>query len=220
MAEEVVDLTTDDDHGGHQPAMEQQQQQQQQQQQRQPNVPPAAIGVANRVFNCWIPMCPVAKPSIEFGRGRGGQCRMFINNDVKRKMNQVKDSVKMAALNCGFQIIPRHLPVQLTVWFFLKRPDSDFTSRMRGKNRLKESSLADEGTIVAVKPDTDNMAKFMLDSLTGAVFEDDAQVVELCMHKLRDCLGKCEGKMAFQVGVCRKTKSEMMPQFEAPAFDS
>jgi Holliday junction resolvase RusA-like endonuclease len=42
-----------------------------------------------------------------------------------------------------------------------------------------------------VKPDVDNFAKFLLDSLTGALFVDDAQVVVLHMYKLHVTTREC-----------------------------
>ena len=65
-----------------------------------------------------------------------------------------------------------------------------------------------------VKPNIDNLAKFLLDVITGVLFEDDAQVVELQMFKLRDSVGLCNGRVAIDVQVVsNKTPAEIMPNF-------
>ena len=170
----------------------------------------------NHHMRLWIPMCPIAKPSVSYGPGRGGPkgwFRMYINTGVKKKMGEFKAFVGKAASRQGFQRIPRNRPVQMTVWFFLRRPDDDFTSRTRGIGRLKELAMADSETIVAIKPDTDNMGKFLLDALTGALYEDDAQVVELHMFKLRDSVGLCNGRVAVDVSIWNKSVNQILPQF-------
>ena len=65
-----------------------------------------------------------------------------------------------------------------------------------------------------VKPDIDNLAKFLLDALTGVLFEDDAQVVELQVFKLRDSVGLCNGRVAVYVQVVsNRTPAEIMTNF-------
>ena len=68
-------------------------------------------------------------------------------------------------------------------------------------------------TIVPVKPDTDNLCKFLLDSLTGVLFEDDAQVVEVHLYKLRDNEGLCEGRMHIECGVCELLPGDILPDW-------
>ena len=138
---------------------------------------------------------------------------MYIDTSVKKKMAEFKAFVVEAAMRQGFQLIPRNQPVQMKVWFFLKRPASDFTNRRRGMERLKESAMTDSQTVVAIKPDTDNMGKFLLDALTGALYEDDSQVVDLHMFKLRDNDGLCNGKVAIEVCAWKKTVAAIMPSF-------
>ena len=84
----------------------------------------------------------------------------------------------------------------------------------RTENRLRPKALSLEETMAPVKPNIDNLAKFLLDALTGVLFEDDAQVVELQMFKLRDSVGLCNGRVAIDVQVVsNKTPLEMMPNF-------
>ena len=64
-----------------------------------------------------------------------------------------------------------------------------------------------------MKPDNDNLAKLLLDAVKGVLYEDDAQVVDLQIIKLRDNEGLCEGRIAIQVGICKTPISEMLPNF-------
>ena len=65
--------------------------------------------------------------------------------------------------------------------------------------------------MVPVKPDVDNLSKFLLDALTGVLFEDDAQVVDLHMFKIRDSVGLCNGLVALDVRPFNKTTAKIEP---------
>ena len=167
------------------------------------------------VIQLWVDMCPVAKPSVSFGPGRGtsGLWRRYIDTGVKNKMNQLKQITKTTMARMGMQKFPRRTPVVLKAWFFLRRPEDDFVGRRRGIGRLKESAATMEETVVPIKADIDNMGKFLLDALTGSLYEDDAQVVELHMFKLRDSEGLCEGRMAIECSTFNSSSHEVMPKF-------
>ena len=140
----------------------------------------------------WVDICPVAKPSVRFGPGRGGGkgfWRRCIDTGVRNKMNLVKQRCKNYLAAQGLSLLPRRVPVIVEAWFFLKRPDSDFVNNQRGLGRLKESAKLEENTVIPIRVDIDNMAKFILDSLTGALHEDDCQVVELHVFEPRDSIG-------------------------------
>ena len=66
---------------------------------------------------------------------------------------------------------------------------------------------------MAIKPDNDNMAKLLMDAITGVFYEDDSQVVDLRMFKLRDSFGLCQGRIALDVGPNRMSVAQMMPDF-------
>jgi Holliday junction resolvase RusA-like endonuclease len=175
--------------------------------------PPPANNQApgHNQFQLWIPMAPLAKPSVSFGKGRGGVWRAYFNNKATAARNEMKAFVQQAAAAVGFQQIPRNQPVEVKAWFFLKRPNDDFIGRRRGIGRLKESVLHE--WIVPVKPDTDNMAKLLLDALTGVLFVDDAQVTDMHMWKLRDSIGLCEGRVAIEVNLFDKPMASILPSF-------
>ena len=165
-----------------------------------------------------IAMAPEAKPSVRYGPGRGrgvkkNWFRPHFDNAVTQKRNHLNGIVLEAMKNHGCKKIPAGVPVAMRVWFFLRRPDSDFISRRREIGRLKQLVLTDQETIVAITPDTDNMGKFFLDAMKGAIYEDDCQIVDLQMIKLRDNEGLCNGRMAVEVGVCKKSVLQMLPPF-------
>ena len=197
---EVVDLTETDD--------------------EKPSTRNASPGntLSNDRLRMWIAMAPEAKPSIRYGpgRGKGGKkhwFRPYFDNAATQKRALLHRIVTDAMRNHGCQKTPAGVPVAMKVWFFLRRPDSDFISRRRVAGRLKPSALTDRETIVAITPDTDNMGKFFLDAMKGAVHEDDCQTVDLHMFKLRDNEGLCNGRMAVEAGVCQNNVAEMLPSF-------
>ena len=55
---------------------------------------------------------------------------MCINNHVKTKMVEVKELLRRESRARGFSMIPRNISVSVKAWFFTRRPDSDFTSRV------------------------------------------------------------------------------------------
>jgi Holliday junction resolvase RusA-like endonuclease len=65
-------------------------------------------------------------------------------------------------------------PVRVTVTFRLPRPKGHFGAR---------GLLPSAPTFPAAKPDLDKLARAVLDALTGIVWRDDAQVVELDVAK-------------------------------------
>jgi Holliday junction resolvase RusA-like endonuclease len=151
-------------------------------------------------LNVWIPMEPCAKPSVRFGRGRGGfksWQRCYKDNDVALKMNLFGDHIKTAMALIGFTLRPRNEPLAVVIWCFLRRPNHHFVNNDRVAGRLKDAMV--EQLTEAVKPDNDNLAKFVLDAMSKIVYDDDSQVVQLLVLKLRDNDGQCLGRVAVKV---------------------
>jgi len=70
---------------------------------------------------------------------------------------------------------PTDAPVRLEVAFYLARPQGHYGAKgMRGAARLHPST----------KPDIDKLVRSLEDALSGIVYHDDAQVVELQASKL------------------------------------
>ena len=164
-------------------------------------------------FSLWIDKAPFSKPSISHGRGRGGKFRAFFDNRAQQRKAEITAIVQEAARAAGHVKMPREKPVAVVLWCCVRRPDSDFISRTRGCGRLKPEAISDDNTMVAIKPDNDNLAKLLLDALTGVLCADDAQIVDLRVHKLRDNVGLCEGRIAMEVDVFKKSVAETSPNF-------
>ena len=142
-----------------------------------------------------------------------GKFRAFFDNRAQQRKAEITAIVQEAARAAGHVKMPREKPVAVVLWCCVRRPDSDFISRTRGCGRLKPEAISDDNTMVAIKPDNDNLAKLLLDALTGVLHADDAQIVDLRVHKLRDNVGLCEGRIAMEVDVFKKFVAEMSPNF-------
>lgn len=66
-------------------------------------------------------------------------------------------------------------PLRVTIRAFLEIPKST--------SKKKKQQMLDNAILPMVKPDTDNIAKGVLDSLNGIAYKDDKQVVELIVNK-------------------------------------
>ncbi|MGI0068542.1 MAG: RusA family crossover junction endodeoxyribonuclease [Thermoplasmata archaeon] len=64
-------------------------------------------------------------------------------------------------------------PVRLTLRFYVDRPKSEPTHAGRGKDRHPIKTWPDR------RPDLDKLVRAAMDSLTGVIFRDDSQVIDL-----------------------------------------
>lgn len=107
----------------------------------------------------------------------GGKARITSAN---AKMKPFRQSVTLVALETVAEmgmptpLYGKHIPVALEVTFCFRRPES------APKKRIA----------CVVKPDLDKLVRMACDALTGVVWHDDAQVVE--MHP-RKVYGHVEG---------------------------
>lgn len=53
----------------------------------------------------------------------------------------------------------------------------------KSASKKKKQQMLDNAILPMVKPDTDNIAKSILDSLNGIAYKDDKQVAELIVYK-------------------------------------
>lgn len=73
----------------------------------------------------------------------------------------------------------------MTIVFRLKRPNSHFVANRPGPDRLRLTApLSAVGATTGA--DVDNLAKFVLDSLNGVLYQDDRQIASLHVTKLLD----------------------------------
>lgn len=75
----------------------------------------------------------------------------------------------------GTQPIPHGVPVKAHITAFFPIPKSVSKSRAADMERGFE--------LPTKKPDTDNLAKIVLDALNGMAYHDDAQIVRLTVQK-------------------------------------
>ena len=66
-------------------------------------------------------------------------------------------------------------PLRVTIKAYFEIPKSTIKKR--------KQQMIDNEILPMVKPDTDNIAKGVLDSLNGIAYKDDKQVVELIVNK-------------------------------------
>ena len=174
----------------------------------------ASIGLpAVHTFRAWLPFAPVSKPSVSYARARGHRnlFHAYMDNDYRREMNRYREFLTAAVEATPFVKFGRGVPVVLKAWCFLKRPNEDFIGRRRAAGNLRPGAL--QTPTVAIKPDNDNLAKFIMDSMTGILYEDDAQAVDIRFLKLRDSQGTCEGRVAIEVSAFDGDWSHLMPPF-------
>ena len=78
---------------------------------------------------------------------------------------------------------PLEGPLGLELWFDFPRPKSHY-----GSKGLKPASPAYHTS----KPDSDNLAKFVIDSLNGIFWKDDSQISKLSVVKWYGCSPKTQ----------------------------
>jgi Holliday junction resolvase RusA-like endonuclease len=66
-------------------------------------------------------------------------------------------------------------PLRVTIRAFFEIPKST--------SKKKKQQMLNNEVLPMVKPDTDNIAKSILDSLNGIAYKDDKQVAELIVYK-------------------------------------
>jgi Holliday junction resolvase RusA-like endonuclease len=88
--------------------------------------------------------------------------------------------------------------LEMSIVFRLKRPKTHFVNSKPGEGRIKDSAPK---RFHASKTDVDNLAKFVLDSLNGILYEDDRQVVSLKAVKMLDSEGMCHGATDVTISV-------------------
>lgn len=88
-----------------------------------------------------------------------------------------RSDVRDAALKVAPDIAPRG-PVAVRLWFRVARPRGHY-----GTGRNAESVKPSAPYHPAVKPDLDKIVRATLDALTGVLFADDCQVVDLTTAK-------------------------------------
>lgn len=103
-------------------------------------------------------------------RRANGKMGVSITTDNK-KLKPFRHALTQLALEQSVEWVPpfagKHVPVSLEAVCYFQKPPSAPKKR----------------EVPAVKPDSDKLARAILDALTGVLFADDAQVVDLIVRK-------------------------------------
>jgi len=169
-----------------------------------PMVPPAAASafvdltgdVEMDVHQIYIPGRPIPKPSAKWGPGRGSKGHWYQpGSNVK---NKIRDAIldKLPQSRHG-PLFAADVPVCVTVWFLLPRPEDDFKSKSRLRKVLTKAARA--MLFAPIKPDLDNLLKYTLDACSGVLYKDDRQVVKIEAYKQRDNHDFCHGGTIIQI---------------------
>lgn len=114
---------------------------------------------------------PIAQPRQRHriaGKGRKQFVHSYVPAD--HAVHEFKAAVKKAATKAGGTV--NEGPVAVTLAFLLPFPESE-RRKTKAIGRRRHTG----------RPDADNLAKSVLDALTGLLWHDDAQVAELTVAK-------------------------------------
>lgn len=117
-----------------------------------------------------IPGVPVGKGRPKFSTVKGHAIAY-----TPAKTASYENLVKIAFQNSGQSAFDREAQLKAEIKAFFPIPKS--TSK---RNRLL---MTEKYILPAKKPDTDNLAKSILDALNGLAYYDDAQICELHVYK-------------------------------------
>lgn len=104
------------------------------------------------------------------------------NKFITRRVDPSEDDKEIMLWKCiaaNKPDKPIEGPISLIVTFYMRRPKNHYGT---GKNAgiLKESAPRP----VSIRPDLDNLIKFVCDALNGVYFKDDSQIFNLSAKKL------------------------------------
>jgi crossover junction endodeoxyribonuclease RusA len=117
-----------------------------------------------------------AKPAgaLQIGTTRDG--RRFLHHRDSGQLSHWKRAITAEAAEAMESRAPTRGAVKVEIRFYVARPQAHF-----GKRGLRPTALAHP--IKRSVGDVDKLARAVLDSLTGVVFADDSQVVDLRVRK-------------------------------------
>ena len=114
----------------------------------------------------FIPGEPVAQPRPKVST-RGGFARAYV--DSKHPIHAYKQAIRLAYVNAGGEVLDGPVHVSVICWF----------DRPKGHSKKRKEHPEPKTT----KPDSDNLAKAILDGLNGIAYHDDSQVYSLQIEK-------------------------------------
>ena len=156
---------------------------------------------------------PIAKPSPRFrgrfmGFGPGGQPNVHawahnpVADDLWSHKMQAMTQLQHQSIS-HFPLYPSE-PVSIKVWFCRKPPLTCFVNkdRTRPKGDLLKAQLGlTKPVAITIKPDDDNMLKFVLDAMKSVAWTDDSQVAKILAYKCYDSTPPFEGRTLIELSV-------------------
>lgn len=113
------------------------------------------------------------------------------NKHAKSWQREVRDAAIdaiVATTDCDYDYFqPLAGPVNLSLTFYVQRPKGHYGTG-RNADKLKDSAPS----LPTTKPDALKLARGTEDALTGIVYRDDSQVVDLRVRKLYGVPERCE----------------------------
>ena len=106
---------------------------------------------------------------------RNGRTSVVVTANNAGRLKPWRQEIASAALAVG--ATPKPGPLALDLTFYLRRPPS----------RPKKYTAADK------RPDSDKLARSVMDALTGVAWQDDAQIVTLVARKVYATNAEPEG---------------------------
>lgn len=110
---------------------------------------------------------------------RGGRAQIVNDSAKARPWTALVQDAALRAMPPGAQ--PLQGPVRVTLIYLLPRPKGHYLPV--STRRAKEALRLNAPRYPSSKPDLDKLARCALDALSGIVFADDAQIVELFVRK-------------------------------------
>lgn len=120
---------------------------------------------------CVDGITPVSQGSMSVFKRNG---KMVLTHQHGRDLKNWRTAIKLEAINAIAEPISGAVSVFLE--FRFQRPKSQMTSKGKRTKSYRESPH--------VKPDLDKLTRAVLDALTGAAFQDDAQVIKIKARKV------------------------------------
>ena len=156
---------------------------------------------ALEVMKNWIivPGAPKAMPRASFmAWPKNGKLFRRVVNKAKSNVVQFGEDVKaILAQKYGYGVNSYPLyptgGVVLSLAFYRRMPTSAFKGRDRSREYVGGRYGPESNWPDMMKPDVDNLAKFVMDALQGIVYSDDDQVVILGTIKMMDTRPPGEG---------------------------
>ncbi|KAL3912799.1 MAG: hypothetical protein SGARI_000970 [Bacillariaceae sp.] len=131
--------------------------------------------------------------------GGGGGMRRAVVNGAKPHIKRMQTFVKQQLIQVygyaadAFPLYPVG-GVELGLCFYRRLPNTAFQQRNRNNPFVGGRYGPGQSWPDGMKPDNDNLIKFVCDALIGIVYADDEQVIKIISYKLMDTVAPHEGR--------------------------